>query len=167
MKYSAGQAAKATGKSVPTITRAIRKGLIPAVKTETGGFQIEPAELHRVFPAIKAVSNVTAAPLGRETPRAPTALQGGVKLHRLFTPAKSVSESAAPALGRETQSVTQALQEKARLVLQEKVKTLEDALSEARAERDAWREQAERLAAALPLPVTTPETAKKTWWSLR
>ncbi len=33
MKYTAGQAAKAAGKSIPTITRAIKRGVISAKRT--------------------------------------------------------------------------------------------------------------------------------------
>jgi hypothetical protein len=112
MKYSAGQAAKATGKSIPTITRAIKKGTISASPKSGGGYEIDPAELHRVFPAITPVSDVTVPELGRETPIIPN-------------------------------------------VLQDKVKMLEEALADARDDRDHWRQQAERLAMALPAPVTT------------
>jgi len=71
MKYSASQAAKATGKSVPTITRAIKKGAITAVKLDGGGYEIEPAELHRVFPAVTPDSDMKGNALGRETPILP------------------------------------------------------------------------------------------------
>jgi hypothetical protein len=50
MRYTLGQAAKATGKGKTTIQRAVKKGLISAEKTETGEYQIDPSELHRVFP---------------------------------------------------------------------------------------------------------------------
>jgi hypothetical protein len=49
MSYTLGQAARATGKSKPTIARAIKSGRISALRTETGEFAIDPAELHRVF----------------------------------------------------------------------------------------------------------------------
>jgi hypothetical protein len=49
MPYSLGQAAKATGKSKPTIQRAIKTGRLSAVRKDDGSYQIEPAELHRVF----------------------------------------------------------------------------------------------------------------------
>lgn len=52
MQYTAGEAAKATGKNIATITRAIKSGKISASKNETGAWRIEPAELHRVFPPI-------------------------------------------------------------------------------------------------------------------
>jgi excisionase family DNA binding protein len=45
------QAAEATGKSKPTILRAIHSHKISAKKDEvTGGWMIDPAELHRVYP---------------------------------------------------------------------------------------------------------------------
>ena len=49
MPYSLKQAATATGKSKPTILRAIQSGKISAEKDAQGEWQIEPAELHRVY----------------------------------------------------------------------------------------------------------------------
>lgn len=69
MRYTAGQAAKATGKSIPTITRAIKRGAISAERTVSGGYLIDPAELHRVFPAATCDRDVTHAKLGSETPQ--------------------------------------------------------------------------------------------------
>ncbi|MGA8616631.1 MAG: hypothetical protein WB760_34030 [Xanthobacteraceae bacterium] len=43
------QAAEATGKTKPTILRAIQKGKISAKKDEHGEWEIDPAELHRVY----------------------------------------------------------------------------------------------------------------------
>lgn len=51
MVYTLGEAAKATGKSKATISKAIKNGRISAVKDETGTFRIEPSELHRVYSA--------------------------------------------------------------------------------------------------------------------
>lgn len=50
MRYSLGTAAIASGKSKTTIQRAIAKGRISAEKMIGGGYSIDPAELHRVFP---------------------------------------------------------------------------------------------------------------------
>ena len=124
MKYSAGQAAKATGKSIPTITRAIKKGVISASSKSGGGYEIDPAELHRVFPAVTLVSDVTVSELRHETPIIPN-------------------------------------------MLQEKVKMLEEALADARDDRDHWRQQAERLAMALPAPAPSEASragGKRSWW---
>lgn len=52
MQYTAGDAAKATGKNIATITRAIKSGKISASKDESGAWRIEPSELHRVFPPL-------------------------------------------------------------------------------------------------------------------
>lgn len=50
MVYTLGEAAKATGKSKATISKAIKNGRISASKDESGTFRIDPAELHRVYP---------------------------------------------------------------------------------------------------------------------
>lgn len=50
MAYTLGTAAKATGKSKATISKAIKSGKISAEKDESGAFRIEPSELHRVYP---------------------------------------------------------------------------------------------------------------------
>ena len=49
MSYTLGAAAKATGKSKATIQRAIKSGRISAKKTDSGAYEIDPAELYRVF----------------------------------------------------------------------------------------------------------------------
>ena len=50
MAYTLGTAAKASGKSKATISKAIKSGRLSALKDETGVYQIEPAELNRVYP---------------------------------------------------------------------------------------------------------------------
>ncbi len=52
MTYTLGEAAKATGKSKPTIHRAIKSGKISATKKADGSYAIDPAELHRVYPVL-------------------------------------------------------------------------------------------------------------------
>ena len=44
-------AATAAGIAKSTIWRAIKSGRVSAIKSETGSYQIDPAELFRVFPA--------------------------------------------------------------------------------------------------------------------
>lgn len=131
MKLSASQAAKKTGKSVPTITRAIKSGKISAEKTKSGGYQIEASELFRVFNAVTEEPNVKGNVLGNETPPSP-------------------------------QAETNASQ-----LLREKIADLEAALSDARSERDEWRDQAKRLALALPAPDTEAPKRKGFWARLR
>lgn len=57
MSYTLGEAAKATGKSKPTIQRAIKNSIISASRNEDGSYSIDPAELHRVFPPVSCTSN--------------------------------------------------------------------------------------------------------------
>ena len=52
MGYSLAEAARASGKSKMTIQRAIKGGKISASRNEDGSYDIDPAELHRVFPAV-------------------------------------------------------------------------------------------------------------------
>lgn len=52
MKYSLSEAAKATGKNKTTIQRAIKNGKISAPKGDSGSYEIDPSELHRVFPPV-------------------------------------------------------------------------------------------------------------------
>ncbi len=56
MGYTLGTAAKATGRSRTSILRAIERGKISAEKNVHGEWDIEPSELHRVYPA-KEVGN--------------------------------------------------------------------------------------------------------------
>jgi hypothetical protein len=52
MPYTLTQASKACGKSKATLLRAIRAGRISAGRDEAAGsWLIEPAELHRLYPA--------------------------------------------------------------------------------------------------------------------
>lgn len=121
MKLTASQAAKQTGKSIPTITRAIKSGKISAERTNSGGYLIEPSELFRVFPSVTVKDNVTGKMLDTETPNE---------------------------LG----------------VLQDKVKLLEEALVDAKNERDEWRDQAKRLTLALPAPENKSTSEPHKWW---
>jgi hypothetical protein len=54
MYESLGKAATAAGVSKSTILRAIRAHRITANKTDIGDWEIDPAELHRVFPVARA-----------------------------------------------------------------------------------------------------------------
>ena len=49
--HTLAMAAKATGLNRSTVLRAIKSGKVSAAKNEHGEWQIDPAELHRVYPA--------------------------------------------------------------------------------------------------------------------
>ncbi len=82
MELSATQAAKKVGKSVPTITRAIKKGKLTAKSRDKGGWIIEASELFRVWPAISNDSDVTPQKLQSETLHETSVLQREVELLR-------------------------------------------------------------------------------------
>lgn len=86
MKLSAGQSAEATGKSIPTITRAIKKGLITAEKTPAGGYLIDPSELFRVFdplpPKTDSGSDAQGYTSQNELPHKLTGLESEIRLLR-------------------------------------------------------------------------------------
>lgn len=106
VEVSASQAAKKVGKSVPTITRAIKNGKLSAKARDGGGWVIDTSELFRVWPAVTTEGNVTVNKLQDETP------QGNS-------------------------------------VLQREVDLLREMLDEARADRDSWKEQANKITALI------------------
>jgi|TARA_R110002020_G_C16309517_1_gene773713 excisionase family DNA binding protein len=85
-----GQAAKAVGKSKSTLTRAIHSGRLSAKRLEDRSYQIDPAELSRVFQVSPFETGTVAhhAPPESNTEELPAVLR--VKL-----------EAAEAALGRE------------------------------------------------------------------
>ena len=78
MVYTLGEAAKATGKSKATISKAIKSGRISAQKDKIGTFHIDPSELHRVYPP-------TVSSEHKETPEATpenTDISGTIRSYR-------------------------------------------------------------------------------------
>jgi hypothetical protein len=112
---SLGQAAKEAGVSKATISKALKSGRLSFVSKSTAGYEIDPAELFRVFPK-KPLATVSS--------------------ERLETPVET-PESKAEGV---------------------EVQLLRERVAELQAERDAWREQAQRLALTGP-----PAEAKKGW----
>jgi len=51
--YNLATAAAAVGRNKNAILRAIKAGKIPASPDENGDMQIDPAELHRVYPPLR------------------------------------------------------------------------------------------------------------------
>lgn len=80
MKLSASQAAKAVGKSVPTITRAIKNNKLSAKRLDSGGYEIDASELFRVWDAVTHESDATQPKLGRETLHETSALQAKLEI---------------------------------------------------------------------------------------
>ena len=76
--YTLGEAARAVGKTRPALAKAIKTGRLSAVRGEDGSYQIDAAELQRVYPVVRqldgsglqkfppAVASETAAGLREE-----------------------------------------------------------------------------------------------------
>ena len=64
--YNLATAAAATGINRSTVLRAIKAGWLSAQRDETGGWQIDPAELHRVFPPLPAPATTATAATQRD-----------------------------------------------------------------------------------------------------
>ena len=115
MSYTLGEAAKAVGKSKTTLHRAIKSGTISAQKTSGGSYSIDPAELHRVFPAVPPVTG-TESLLGNSTEHQSNTL--------------------------ETLRLQLEIQEKER---QRERDLLQETIADLREDRDRWRQQATAL----------------------
>ncbi len=65
LKLTLGQAAKETGKSKATISRAIASGKLSAHKNDNKGYDIDPAELFRVYPYSNTTQPLNETPAGK------------------------------------------------------------------------------------------------------
>lgn len=141
MQYSANQAAEATGKNVATITRAIKSGKLSATKDTSGAWQIDGAELSRVYPLrTQSLQNLTMQS------------DANIKQRDKFTEANALREELA------------ALRERDRLkdtLLENYVAQMAD-LKE---DRDKWRQQATNLLASQKAELVVPAPVKhRRWW---
>jgi excisionase family DNA binding protein len=116
-----GEAARLTGLGKTTLARAIKAGRLSATRTDSGSYQIDPAELSRVYPF----------PAPTEAPCATVAATGPL-----------VRQATLNATG-ETPSATLEGQIAG---LREVGELLRRQLDDVREDRDRWRLQAERLA---------------------
>lgn len=138
MGFTASEAAKEVGKSLPTITKAIQSGKLSANGPKGGPYNIEPAELFRVWPRVAGKVEETPKVRQEETPGNPNRLQGEVDL----------------------------LQEKLRSA-QALNERLSDEVGDLRARLDAEAEERRRLTALLThqadksAPASAPEPASQ------
>ena len=82
MTYTLGEAAKATGKSKPTISRAIKKGVISGKKNHNGEYILDESEVHRVWPMLQVASNDTITVKQSETDSNNNVLQHEIEMLR-------------------------------------------------------------------------------------
>ena len=100
---TAGEAAKLVGKSVPTITRAIKSGKLSAKPRKPKGWIIETSELLRVFDPVIGETNDHAAILDRETVTKDSALQAKLEvMEQRFIDAQATIEDLRTRLDAET-----------------------------------------------------------------
>lgn len=90
---TAGEAAKLVGKSVPTITRAIKSGKLVAKPRKPKGWIIEPSELFRVFDAVTGETNDKSKMLQPETDIKDSVLQAKLEvMEQRFSDAQATIE---------------------------------------------------------------------------
>lgn len=135
MGLTASEAAREVGKSLPTITKAIKSGKLSASGPKGGPYSIEPAELFRVWPRVGGNLSETPKLRPEETPGNPSA---GLEI---------LSERArSPEVEQE---------------LRERLDDMREQLNDMRAQRDAWQAQAERAQISAPVPNAPPAEPKK------
>jgi hypothetical protein len=134
MSYTLGDAAKATGKSKTTLHRAIKSGRISASKAEDGSYAIEPAELHRVFPAVTA-----------KTPEVLLLRNDEEQLSNTLAALRTQLE------------IQEKERDRERALLQETIADL-------REDRDKWRQQATSLLTDQRTEPQAPIRRRRRWW---
>ena len=145
MKYSLAEAGKATGKNKTTIQRAIKSGKISAIKGASGAYEIDPAELHRVFPPATAQRDAQQT-ASNDTQRPPVALETSA-LERIAELERELAVA---------QSRTVSLEEQR----QQMEGTIEDL-------RTRLDRSENRVAALLAPPPAQPRSSLLRWWSRR
>ena len=146
MAYTLTEAATATGVSRSTIFRAIKTGRISATRTEGGNFEIEPAELHRVFPPAETrAAHAGNGAMNRDAMALGTADTG--QLAQLESEIKALRDMSA--------------------LLREQLHETRDTVDDLRRDRDAWRQQAQQLALPKPVTETPAQQQRRRWWPWR
>jgi hypothetical protein len=137
MVLTLGQAARLTGLGKTTLTRAIKAGRLSASRREDGSYEIDPAELSRVYS------------IRTETPE--TAAQSSHVVHHATPSGDPDVTMRLAALEAEIAGLKDLIEE---------VKRSRD---KAEAACDQWRGQAERLALRPPTPEPMAEE-RRPWW---
>lgn len=120
MHYTLGQAAKATGISKTTISKALKSGRLSYVEKSSAGYKIDPAELDRVWP-------VTPLEQGKGDDRQP------------------LKSSAADTVSDRHPSPVGGLGMVEKQAYEAQIDMLKDRVDELKEQRDKWEKQAERL----------------------
>jgi hypothetical protein len=138
MVYSLTQAAQATGLTRQGVLAAIKRGTISGAKNAQGQWEIDAAELHRVYPLATVDSNVNTL------------------VDTSITPDNTLSTQAINTL-QQRLAVTEALLQEAR-----------GQVDELKADREAWKNQAHEwmmMTKALPGPDEGEQPRKRSFLS--
>ncbi len=130
------QAAKASGKSKSTLSRAIKTGRLSAIRLDDGNFSIDPAELFRAYPATSN-NPYDERPIEQGATPVPAELQSRISMLELL-------------LEKERETVAREREISADL----------------KEDRDRWRQQAASLLADLrpQLAEPAPPARRRAWW---
>lgn len=120
MNLTLGQAAKEAGKSKATISKYLKNGKLSYLSKDDNGYQIDPAELFRVFPKGEHINSNSEQ---SQTPK---------KTHSNSTLEKEID------LLREQISRMDQMNERERAQLEKQIEDL-------RTDRDKWQGQANKL----------------------
>ena len=135
MPYSLQQAATAADLNKSTVLRAIKAGKISAARDEHGQWQIEPAELHRVYPPVARTESGAAAGNGER--------------------------NGAHHGGEHTRELAEA-QQRAALAWQ-RAADLAALVEDVRTQRDKWQAQAEAVSRLLT-DQRDDRAQRRPWW---
>ncbi len=127
MLLTLGQAAKLTGKGKTTLTRAIQAGRLSATRRDDGSYQIDAAELCRVY----SVRIETPETVTRDSHAVHHATPGETPHATPYRDPESIARMAE----LETEN----------RMLRELLTEVRESRDELRADRDDWRARAERL----------------------
>lgn len=136
MVYTLTEAAKAAGRTRQAIQAAIRKGTVSARKDAFGQWEIDPAELHRVYPSHKQKAANDSGNLG-------------------------LVDTEKEAQIRELRARLEALEELKREI-QDRNEQLQRERDDWKQQADEWRMQAKALPA--PEASSTPHKKGLWWW---
>lgn len=100
MAFTASEAAREVGKSLPTITKAISSGKLSAEGPKGGPYSIQPAELFRVWPRVEGNPYETSKVRVDETPVYPKGLDANLELlNEKLRSAEALNERLADEVG--------------------------------------------------------------------
>lgn len=137
------QAAKASGKSKSTLSRAIKVGRLSATRLDDGNFSIDPAELFRAYPATPR-NPYDERPIERNATPVPAELQSRISMLEML-------------LEKEREAVAREREISARE---------REISADLKEDRDRWRQQAASLLADLrpELAEPAPLAKRRAWW---